>query len=145
MLGLAFAVHAGSALDLLLPVRDRTPQQILIRGLIVGLVLLAIYIPPGRVLLHFVDARQWLRSEEPFAAGDVVLFNPRAYVSEEPRVGDVVLFQDSNWVALRRSIATRSFAAVAMGWIASWRARVAPCRGKKENCGSMAGNRLCGR
>jgi hypothetical protein len=99
MLGLAFAVHAGSALDLLLPVRDRTPQQILIRGLIVGLVLLAIYIPPGRVLLHFVDARQWLRSEEPFAAGDVVLFNPRAYVSDEPQVGDVVLFQDSNWFA----------------------------------------------
>ncbi len=101
MFGLAFAVHAGSILDLLLPATDRAPRQIVLRGVAVGAALLALYLPLSRVVTHFVDARQWLVDAGPFASGDVVLFNPRAYLGEAPQVGDIVLFRGSDWRVMR--------------------------------------------
>jgi signal peptidase I len=97
MFGLTFAVHAGSILDLLMPRTDRTLRQIALRGAAVAIALLALYIPVSRAVLHFVDARQWMQDTGPFASGDVILYNPRAYLVATPQPGDIVLFQDSRW------------------------------------------------
>ena len=96
MFGLAFAVHVGSILDLLRSTAGRTPRQIVVGGIGVGVALLALYVPLSRMVLHFVDARQWYQDAGPFASGDVVLFNPRAYVNDSPQAGDIVLFRGSD-------------------------------------------------
>jgi len=96
MLGLAFAVHVGSILDMLRATTGRTPRQILVGGMVVGVAILALYLPLSRMVLHFVDARQWYQDAGPFASGDVVLFNPRAYITASPRAGDIVLLRASD-------------------------------------------------
>ncbi len=104
-LGLTFAVHIASILDLLLQGNQAGARSLTILTVLAAAILLAIYLPVGRVASRFVSSRQLIQTTEPFTSGDVVLFRPRAYTTTLPQPGDVVLYRNTpfNAAAPRRS------------------------------------------
>ena len=91
-LGLLAATHIASIIDIWRMRADRGRQYIAI-VVVAFTVVAAIYIPTSRVLLNLVATRQWNEIGEPFASGDVVLINTRAYAQNDPKPGDVVLYR----------------------------------------------------
>lgn len=96
-LGLAFATHAASILDLLMQVNQTSARTLVLVTTLVFVALLAIYIPAGRAASQFISSRQLLQTTEPFVSGDVVLFSPRAYDTALPAPGDIVLYRNRSF------------------------------------------------
>ncbi len=94
-LGLSFAVHAASVLDLLLQVNQTSPRSIMIAAALTIAVLATIYVPVGRAASGYVSSRRLIETAEPFASGDVVIFRPGAYATMLPQTGDVVLYRST--------------------------------------------------
>ncbi len=92
-LGLAFAVHAASIIDLLTSSEDGLLRRIFAIPIVVTISLAAFYWGSGAAVSQFALARQIVRGASPFIAGDVVLVNQRAFASRPPQPGDVVLYR----------------------------------------------------
>ena len=92
-IGLAFAFHAASIIDLLISEDVEFYRRLFVIPAIVLAVLGAGYWGLGSVAARVIVSRQLVRDAGPFRAGDVVLTNPNAYYSSPPQLGDVVLFR----------------------------------------------------
>jgi signal peptidase I len=94
-MGLAFGVHVSSCLSVMrLNWTARGAAAISAIAIGLGLFLFP-YLPAGLLLSRYITAVTIDYAAAPFAAGDVLLMNPRAYVSAAPRPGDVVMFRQS--------------------------------------------------
>jgi len=91
-LGIAFAIHAGSLIDVLTSEEVGLFQRMCVVPIVVAIPLAAFYWGLGSTVSSFVLARRLVQGAPPFSVGDVVLTHRRAYVSSPPRPGDVVLF-----------------------------------------------------
>ena len=91
-LGLLFAVHTAAVIDLLMHTDESATGRFLFTAGIMAVLFFVLYAPAGYFVTSIVGARQIRQSAPPFEAGDVVVFNPRAYRSESPSVGDVVVY-----------------------------------------------------
>jgi hypothetical protein len=94
-LGFAFAVHAASVLDLVMQFNEAHGRSIAIAAAMTFVLLLAIYVPLGRLGSHIVSSRRLLETGSPFAAGDVVLFRPGAYQTTIAEPGEIVLYRNA--------------------------------------------------
>jgi hypothetical protein len=94
-LGAAFAVHAGSILDLLLQVEGAKVRSTVLVMMLTAALLAGAYVPLGRAALGIITARQLLETGEPLEPGDVVLFMPGAYNTRLPQPGEVVLYSNT--------------------------------------------------
>jgi len=93
LLGLAFAVHASSILDILLRQGTvRFPRMIATAALVFAALLIAIYYPAAQVLMRMAAPIEYGTDVPPFKRLDVVLVNHWAFAWTDPRRGDVVLF-----------------------------------------------------
>ena len=97
--GIVFATHASSILDLVLQSNNRNPRTAVIATAMSVTLALAIYWPIISAIPQFVDSRQLLQTSAPFVPGDVVLYNPRAFVGSSPQPGDVVLYRNAEFTA----------------------------------------------
>jgi signal peptidase I len=92
LLGLAFSVHAASALSLL-GLRRYGFVRRLRAGIRFTLVLaVGLYLPAGWLLTRVADPHVLQVQAGPFQPDDVVLVNRWAYVFSRPRPGDVVFY-----------------------------------------------------
>jgi signal peptidase I len=92
-LGLAFAAHASSILDILLRQGTvRFPRMMATAALVFAALALLVYYPGGQVLMHVAAPIEYVTDVPPFKRLDVVLVNRWAFALSDPRRGDVVLF-----------------------------------------------------
>jgi signal peptidase I len=102
LLGLAFSVHASSALDILIRQGTVRFPRMLATAAVVSLVLaVLIYIPAGQVLMRLAAPVEFAIDTEIFKRFDVILVNRWAFVVSAPRRGDVVLYSPRNTGRLR--------------------------------------------
>jgi type IV secretory pathway protease TraF len=94
-LGLAFAVHASSVIDILWAGTTDWRTRVTFAAACLAVLGVVVYLPVAWGVTRFVVPRQIRLAAPPFAAGDAVLYNPSAYRWSEPAPGDVVLFQVS--------------------------------------------------
>jgi hypothetical protein len=92
-LGLTFAVHGATVVDLRAAGDDAYLHRFVKLPVAVGLALVVLYGVVFGVAGTFVGARQLVRTVAPFEPGDVVVYLPRAYVWRDPQPGDVVLYR----------------------------------------------------
>ncbi len=95
--GILFATHASSILDLLLQGGHRTLRAAAIATALSVTLALVIYWPIASTLPRYLASRQLLQTSPPFVEGDVILYNPRAFVGASPQSGDVVLYRNSEF------------------------------------------------
>jgi hypothetical protein len=92
-LGLAFSVHAASIIDIVIRIDDRIVARIIATAGIMAVLYGAVYYPAVLGVTRFASTRQLRNAIGPFAPGDVFMFNPSAYRSQSPEVGDVLLYR----------------------------------------------------
>jgi type IV secretory pathway protease TraF len=92
-LGLAFSVHASSALDVLFQYPGHIRSRVVIAGVVMAALGLGFYIPATRGLNVIAEPITITATMSPFAEGDVVLTNRWAYRGSSPQPGDVVLVE----------------------------------------------------
>lgn len=95
--GILFATHASSILDLLLQGGHRTFRAASFAVALSVTLALVIYWPIASTLPHFLASRQLLKTSPPFVQGDVILYNPRAFIGTSPQAGDVVLYRNTEF------------------------------------------------
>lgn len=92
--GAALAVHAGSAIQLLIGRDLLTPFQAIATTSAGLAIVAAIYLPFLFGLREYISTRQLLITHAPFSRGDVVVLGPSAYSSSSPKPGDVVVYRN---------------------------------------------------
>jgi len=100
--GLMLAVHAGSMVDLAWRSRELDDQRTVVASVAIWtaaacLMVIALYLPVQRGVFSVIDARQWMIDSPPMAAGDVVLFRPRANLPALPSPGQVVVYSSAGY------------------------------------------------
>lgn len=95
--GILFAVFASSILDLILQSNNRNPRTVVIATAMSVALALAVYWPVGVAIPQVVASRELLQTAPPFVRGDVILYNPRAYLRAAPEPGDVVLYRNTEF------------------------------------------------
>ena len=95
--GILFATHSSSILDVLLQGGHRTIRAALIATALSVTAALVIYWPIATAIPNFLASRQLLKTSPPFVQGDVILYNPRAFVGASPQTGDVVLYRNAEF------------------------------------------------
>jgi hypothetical protein len=92
-LGLAIAVHASSAIDVLWAgSREWQPRLTYAAVVLMGLFYL-VYLPAGWLVGRVATPVPIVGRATPFEPGDVVLYNRSAYSRSAPEIGDVVLYR----------------------------------------------------
>jgi signal peptidase I len=92
-LGLAIAVHASSVIDLVFAATRSDLLRILYCVCYGGLVALVVYWPVSLLFSSFAVPAPIMQGKGFLQPGDVVIYNPSAYRSSQPRPGDVVVYQ----------------------------------------------------
>lgn len=101
--GLAFSVHASSAVDVLIRQRTvRFPSMVATAGVVWLALGLGVYAPIAWVLSRLAETRMYDYDAPPFQRFDVVLCNRWAFAWNAPRPGDVVVLSAPS----ERNIAT---------------------------------------
>jgi hypothetical protein len=93
LLGLAFSVHASSALSILFQTPGEMPSRLLTTVVVALVLALGVYLPAGWLLTRVADPHTTNLGTFPFDEGDVVLVNQWAYWRSPPEVGQVVLYE----------------------------------------------------
>jgi hypothetical protein len=93
LLGLAFSVHASSALDLMLQCGGPFPSRVGTALVVMMSLALGVYLPAGWLLTRVANPRVLTAAVPPFEEDDVVLENQWAFAFSRPRPGQVVVFQ----------------------------------------------------
>ncbi len=96
MLGAAVAVHAASVIDLVMADMTELNARFFVTPAVVLCTVAAMYGVIGMMGGRYLAPRRLMEAALPFSAGDVVFVNPRAFASEPPRPGDVVLYNVPN-------------------------------------------------
>ena len=97
LLGLAFSVHASSAVDILIRQGTVRFPRVMATTFVVSLILaILIYVPSGQVLTRIAAPVHYLYDAPPFESNDIVLINQWAYALTSPHRGDVVQFRPLN-------------------------------------------------
>ena len=91
-IGIAFAIHAASLIDVLTSSEDGLLRRVCVVPIVVAISLAAFYWGLGTVASQIASPRQLVRGVPPFSEGDVVLINRRTFAFSPPQPGDVVLF-----------------------------------------------------
>jgi hypothetical protein len=91
-LGFAFAFHSSSIIDLLYRSAPNRTRDLVAATLLLIAGLYGAYYGAARVASNWVLPRRIAINNGPFAAGDIVISNPRAYTGGEPVIGDVVAY-----------------------------------------------------
>jgi signal peptidase I len=92
-LGLMFSVHVSSALDALMSQgRVRFPAMMATTAIVMVLLGVA-YAPAGWTLSHVAAIREFAREDGLFRRGDRLVVNEWAFALQDPRPGQLVLFQ----------------------------------------------------
>jgi signal peptidase I len=92
-LGLAFSVHASSALDFLLQCRLGFVHRMVTSLAAMAGLALGVYGPIAWLVTRVADPLRLELTLRPFRQGDVVLYNHWAYQWSRPKAGDVVLYE----------------------------------------------------
>jgi type IV secretory pathway protease TraF len=103
LLGLAFACHAASIIDIVTSATVALRERVVISAACIAAVGFVVYFPAGRLLSQVVVPRVILRNVPPFADGDVVLYTPTNSLWSGLRAGDVVLYEPRPIAILDRS------------------------------------------
>jgi type IV secretory pathway protease TraF len=95
--GLMLAVHGCAMIDLAWRSRELDDQRTAMAFVVMWtalafVVVVPLYLPLRWAVFTRIDARQWMIDEPPLAAGDVVLFRPRARLRSLPQPGDIVVY-----------------------------------------------------
>jgi signal peptidase I len=99
LLGLAFAVHASSIMDILLRQGTvRFPRMIATAAFVFAGLSILIYYPAGQVLWAMAAPIEYVTDVPPFQRLDVVLVNHWAFALTNPRRGDVVLLNPNTLI-----------------------------------------------
>ncbi|NLE38341.1 MAG: hypothetical protein GX621_09990 [Pirellulaceae bacterium] len=93
LIGSALALHASSVVDFIFAGTARWPIRIAYLILCFVVLAGAIYVPAHWAFSQVVVPQRIARTAPPLYAGDVILYNPSAYVRAEPRLGDVVVYE----------------------------------------------------
>jgi hypothetical protein len=94
-LGLAFGAHVSSCLSVM-RLSWTARGAVAVSAIVCGLLLFAlVYLPAGWVVSRWATPLTLDYAAAPFAPGDVLLLNPRAYVSSPPQPGDVVMYRQA--------------------------------------------------
>src|SRR5262249_6605827 len=97
LLGIAFSIHASSALAILIRQGTvRSPRMMATAALVALVLAVLVYIPAGQLLMRVAAPIEFAADAPPFARSDVVLVNRWAYALTEPRRGDVILRSPEN-------------------------------------------------
>jgi hypothetical protein len=92
LLGVALSLHAASILDVVVNAQGASLRSIVVNSAACLLVLTGgLYWPAGWLISRVAVPQRILISTPPFAAGDVILYNPSAFRNATPEVGDVVI------------------------------------------------------
>lgn len=98
-LGLAFSVHASSAMDILIRQGTvRFPRMMALAAMVSLALAALVYVPAGLLLMRVAAPFAYMHDAAPFRASDVVLVNRWAYAITSPRRGDVVQFRPANLI-----------------------------------------------
>jgi signal peptidase I len=99
-MGVAIACHASSILNVTIARNSDISSRFFYSIACFFCIMTLIYGPSTWLINQVAAPQQFLVDIPPIQAGDVVLYNPSAYRSTEPQVGDLVMYMLPNRVVL---------------------------------------------